>query len=59
MSPPAALLTSTSPVQLFKAVLKTLMSVLTAPLWFFDAVDKEAFVMSIPVSVRRRLLKIM
>jgi len=38
---------------------KTILGWLTAPLWFFDAVDKESVVMSIPYGVRRRLLKIM
>lgn len=40
-------------------VLKLLFRALTAPLWFFDAVDKEAFVLSIPVSVRRQLLRVL
>ena len=44
---------------MLKKWMKALFSVLTAPLWFFDAVDKEAFVMSIPVPIRRRLLKVM
>ena len=59
MSPPLPLLASLDAAQLVKSLLKTLMSILTAPLWFFDAVDKEAFVLSIPLPVRRRLLKIM
>ena len=42
-------------VQLLKAVVK----VLTAPLWFFDKVDKEAFVLSIPLPIRKQLLRIM
>lgn len=46
-------------LSLLQQVLKTLMTLLTAPLWFFDAVDKEAFVLSIPMPVRKRLLRIM
>jgi hypothetical protein len=34
-------------------------SSLSAPLWFFDAVDKEAMVLAIPYGIRRALLKIM
>ena len=40
-------------------LLKKTAKLLSAPLWFFDAVDKEAFVLSIPEGVRRVLLKIM
>jgi atypical dual specificity phosphatase len=40
-----------------KSLVKGVLSVLTAPLWFFDAVDKEAFIMSIPVGLRRFLLR--
>ena len=40
-------------------VFKKLFKIITAPLWFFDAVDKEAFVLSIPLPIRRRLLKVM
>lgn len=58
MQPPA-ILASTDAVGLLKSALKMLISILTAPLWFFDAVDKEAFVLSIPLPVRRRLLKMM
>ena len=42
-----------------KSVLKMFLSILTAPLWFFDAVDKEAFILSLPLGFRRRLLRIM
>uniref|UniRef100_A0A7S2GLA7 Protein-tyrosine-phosphatase n=1 Tax=Haptolina brevifila TaxID=156173 RepID=A0A7S2GLA7_9EUKA len=41
------------------AALKFLMKILTAPLWFFDAIDKEAFVLSLPLPVRKRALRIM
>jgi hypothetical protein len=40
-------------------VLRLLLRVLMAPLWFFDKWDKESIVLSIPPAVRRRLLKIM
>ena len=40
-------------------VMKALFKLLTAPLWFFDAVDKEKMVLAIPFGVRRRLLKVM
>ena len=40
-------------------LLKKTAKLLSAPLWFFDKVDKEAFVMSIPLPVRKRLLRIM
>ena len=59
MSPPPILASSVDAMTLIKTALKMLWSVITAPLWFFDAVDKEAFVLSIPLPVRRRLLKIM
>lgn len=39
--------------------MKGLLRILMAPLWFFDAVDKEAVVLAIPLPVRRRLLKLM
>ena len=41
------------------SALKMLVRILTAPLWFFDAVDKEAMVLAIPYGVRRTLLKVM
>ena len=40
-------------------LLKTFVKILTAPLWFFDKVDKEAFVLSIPLPIRKQLLRIM
>ena len=40
-----------------RSAAKYLLNVLTAPLWFFDAVDKEKVVMSLPYAVRRFLLK--
>lgn len=40
-------------------LLKALLKLLTAPLWFFDAVDKEKAVLAIPYGVRRRLLKVL
>jgi len=43
----------------FKQIIKMLVSILTAPLWFFDAVDKEAFILSMPFGFRKRMLKIM
>ena len=42
-----------------KSALKWLLSILTAPLWFFDRVDKEAFILSLPLGFRRRMLKVM
>ena len=44
---------------LMSTVLKMLLKLLTAPLWFFDAVDKEKMVLAIPFGVRRRMLKVM
>jgi atypical dual specificity phosphatase len=41
-----------------KTVLQGFISILTAPLWFFDAVDKEAFILSLPKGFRRMLLKV-
>tara|TARA_B110001452_G_scaffold73755_1_gene59727 strand:- start:311 stop:1186 length:876 start_codon:yes stop_codon:yes gene_type:complete len=46
-------------VSVAKTALRIGARVLTAPLWFFDAVDKEAFILSIPIGLRRRLLKLM
>ena len=42
-----------------RSMLRMLFSILSAPLWFFDAVDKEAFVTSIPLKLRRRILQVM
>ena len=42
-----------------KSLMKAAVSVLTAPLWFFDAVDKEAFILSLPLGFRRQMLRIM
>ena len=50
---------STDAVGIMTTVFKFIIKILTAPLWFFDAVDKEAFVLSIPLPVRKRLLRIM
>ena len=50
----------TGPVMLtMSSVTHTIFKVLMAPLWFFDAVDKEAIIMSLPYGVRRTLLKVM
>jgi hypothetical protein len=48
-----------APIFLFITFLKMILKILTAPLWFFDAVDKEAMVLAIPYGIRRALLKIM
>eukprot|EP00967_Tisochrysis_lutea_P155717 scaffold312268_cov35-Tisochrysis_lutea.AAC.4 len=40
-------------------LLRLLLKLLMAPLWFFDRWDKESLVLSIPTPVRRRLLKAM
>ena len=53
MAPPSTMATAGQT----KSLVKGVISVLTAPLWFFDAVDKEAFIMSIPVGLRRFLLR--
>lgn len=52
------LLAGDSPVSI-KPVLDGILRILTVPLWFFDAVDKEAFVLSIPISLRRQILRVM
>ncbi|KAL1527176.1 hypothetical protein AB1Y20_015855 [Prymnesium parvum] len=44
---------------MLSALFKMLMKILTAPLWFFDAVDKEKMVLAIPFDIRRRVLKLM
>ena len=46
-------------MSMVKQFMQLLFKILTAPLWFFDKVDKEAFVLSIPLPVRKRLLRIM
>ena len=56
---PPALVVTLNVVTQFQSMLKLLVKVITAPLWFLDSVDKEAFVMSIPVGIRRALLKIL
>ena len=48
-----------SPVEVLTTLMKALVKILTAPLWFFDKVDKEAFVLSIPLPIRKQLLRIM
>ena len=53
------LILASDAMQTVTFIMKKLFKILTAPLWFFDAVDKEAFVLSIPLPIRRRLLKIM
>lgn len=57
--PTVALYTSLFTTLTVKSVLAAIVRVLTAPFWFFDAVDKEAFVLSIPVGLRRRILRVM
>ena len=42
-----------------KSVLAAIVRVLTMPFWFFDKVDKEAFVLSIPIGLRRQILRVM
>ena len=42
-----------------KSMLSMLFRILTAPLWFFDAVDKEAFILSLPLGFRRKMLRVM
>ena len=42
-----------------KSVLQLLFKIITAPLWFFDAVDKESLVLAIPHGFRRGLLKVL
>ena len=56
---PGSVVLAGDAMTMISKVMKLLVSILTAPLWFFDAVDKEAFVLSIPLPIRRRLLKIM
>lgn len=51
--------TSLTAVTAIKSMLKMLFSVLSAPLWFFDAVDKEAFILSLPLGFRKRMLRVM
>ena len=42
-----------------KSVLAAIVRILTMPFWFFDKIDKEAFVLSIPIGLRRQILRIM
>lgn len=44
---------------MLSSLLRLVVRLLTAPLWFFDGLDKEKMVLSIPFSLRRRLLKLM
>ena len=44
---------------LFASILKFLVNVLTAPLWFLDAIDKESFVLALPTGFRRQLLRVL
>lgn len=46
-------------VQAAMGVFKLVMKWFMAPLWFFDAVDKEAMILAMPYGFRRQLLKIM
>ena len=46
-------------LQVATGVLKLLLKWLMAPLWFVDAVDKEALILTMPYAFRRRLLKVM
>ena len=59
LAPLLALRGGADVMALAQQILKLVIKFLTAPLWFFDAVDKEAFVLSIPLPVRKRLLRIM
>ena len=47
------LILASDAMQTVTFIMKKLFKILTAPLWFFDAVDKEAFVLSIPLPIRR------